>query len=277
MSVSSRLVSRCFPAVTVITLEVLTGVYVLGVFRCWLRTGVNRGMRLREVLAFAGALLSLGVALVSPLDTLATALFSAHMVQHLLLILVVPPLLIWSELPKAILYALPRRTARRVAAGLRAQALFRRLWELLTHPVSAWSLFTALLWIWHLPAFYQAALVSEAIHLLEHGCLIAAALLFWWVLLHPGGRRSVRYGIAIPYLFLSAIQGGLLGALLTFSPRVWYPIYTGRTVMHGLTPLQDQQLAGVLMWLPVGTLFTVLAAGYLLAWFAALDAEMQRP
>ena len=136
------------------------------------------------------------------------------------------------------------------------------------------QVFTLSLWALHLPTFYDAALLDDTIHAFEHICFVAAALVFWWVLLKPVPRQSIRYGIAIPYLFLSGVQGGLLGALLTFSTQLWYPVYGERAAVWGMTPLQDQQIAGLIMWLPVGALFTILAAVYLLLWFAALEKDM---
>lgn len=112
---------------------------------------------------------------------------------------------------------------------------------------------------------YEAALRDEMIHALEHLGFLATAMVFWWVLLQYNRPRPARYVMAVPYLFATSIQSGILGALMTFSARPWYPYYTALTMSWGLTPLQDQQLAGLIMWLPGSAIFTLLTIGYFAA------------
>jgi putative membrane protein len=192
------------------------------------------------------------------------------MVQHLILMLVAAPLLVLGEVPLALLWALPRPWRRALGLALRAPALYGA-WRALSSPICAWLLFTAALWVWHAPALYEAALRDEAVHALEHLGFLGTALLFWWALLRQGGSGAARSWRALPYLFATLIQSGLLGALMTFAAQPWYPAYAPLVPPWGLTPLQDQQLAGLIMWIPGGALFTLLTIGYFAAWLRALE------
>jgi putative membrane protein len=254
-----------------IPLSVTALIYLRGSLIVWRRAGPGHGIRWRNFMVFFGALMALILALISPLDELSNVLFSAHMTQHLVLILITAPLLVMSDFPLAVLWALPK---------LWSQALGRRwnqanfpypVWRMLSKPVMAWLLFAITLWVWHAPIFYEAALRNETIHAIEHFGFLATAMLFWWVLLRTDGAEHVRYGIAVPYLFATALQSGILGALMTFTSKAWYPYYTDLVTPWGLTPLQDQQLAGVIMWLPGGAVFTLLTIGYFAAWLSAVE------
>jgi putative membrane protein len=236
--------------------------YLWGLWNIWQRAGIGHGIPVRRSMCFLGAILTLIVALVSPLDALSGVLLSAHMVQHLVLILVAAPLLVLSDVPLALLWALPRSWARPLGAGLYHSQPISRLWHVISSPISAWVLFTTALWIWHTRVLYEAALRDEMIHAFEHLGFLGAAVAFWWVLLQHSRPRSVRSMMAVPYLFTTSLQSGILGALMTFSARPWYPYYTALTASWGLTPLQDQQLAGLIMWLPGSAVFTLLTIGY---------------
>ncbi len=257
-------------------LALTTLIYVWGTRAVWRRAAVGRGITYRRALAFLGALLALVVALVSPLDAMTGVLFSAHMVQHLVLMLVAAPLLVLSDFPLALLWALPRSQARRLGQGVNRAPAVSRVWRLLTHPAAAWLLFTAALWGWHAPALYEAALRDETLHAVEHCVFLATAMLFWWVLLKRARPGHVHYGMAIPYLFTTVLQSGVLGALMTFASRPWYSTYAPFVAAWGLTPLQDQQLAGLIMWIPGGALFTLLTIGYFAAWLRALEQRSGR-
>src|SRR5205085_10982078 len=131
-------------------------------------------------------------------------------------------------------------------------------------PLLAWALYAAALWVWHAPAFYETALRSRAIHDLQHLCFLGTAFLFWRVLLDPVRRLRLSRGAGVLYLFTTCLQSGALGIYLTLSPRLWYPTYA-LAPAWGLSPLEDQQLAGLIMWVP-GCLAYAVAA---LALFAA--------
>ncbi|MBI1257043.1 MAG: cytochrome c oxidase assembly protein [Chloroflexi bacterium] len=257
---------------TLLGLELLTGIYVLGVFRLWLHAGRGRGIPVWRAAAFAGCIAALVAALVSPLDRLAADSFAAHMTQHMILILIAAPLFVLSAYPVALFWAFPRHWANASAQHLRR---FSGLWQFITQPLVAWVIFTATLWLWHVPRLYNAALQNDTLHFFEHGCFFAAAALFWWVLVRSAGRKQVQYGVNVLYLFTTALQSGALGALMTFASQPWYSTYTQNSNVFGLTALGDQQLAGLIMWLPGGVLFMLLAAAYFIAWLNAVERMMQ--
>jgi putative membrane protein len=138
-------------------------------------------------------------------------------------------------------------------------------WAALTAPATVWLLHGLALWIWHMPSLYDAALQSEAIHAIQHLCFFLSASLFWWGIAH-GRYGRAGYGVAVVYIFATAMHSGILGALLTFSPHVWYPLYERTSTTLGLTPLEDQQLAGLLMWVPAGVTFVVGGLYFFAAW-----------
>jgi putative membrane protein len=194
------------------------------------------------------------VALISPLDALSTALFSAHMAQHLLLLYVAPLLLVLGAPPFLLLWAMPRAW-RRPLMGWWRQSVWHRVWRWLLHPLAVWVLFGLTLWLWHIPVFYQAAVVNRAIHMLEHGAFFGTALLFCWLLVDGRQVRTksgANEGLILLVIFTTALHSGLLGALLTFAATPLYPIYRFGVAQWGLTLLADQQIAGVLMWIPAG-------------------------
>jgi putative membrane protein len=206
---------------------------------------------------YAAAWLALLVALVSPLDAVSAALFSAHMLQHLLLVMVAAPVFLLGDPMMTSVWALPLGWRRAVGAWWRRTPAVRAAWRVLTAPLVAWTLHVAALWAWHLPTLYDCALSSERVHVLEHAIFFLTALLFWWPILRPHGRRLPTM-TAVFYLFAAAMQGTLLGAVLALARHPLYAAHFGTTRAWGLTPLEDQQLAGLLMWVPAG--FVYLAA-----------------
>jgi putative membrane protein len=248
-----------------IPLAIAATLYLWGLRNIWLRAGMGHGIPVRRCLCFLGAILALVVALVSPLDALSGVLLLAHMVQHLVLILAAAPLLVVSDVPLALLWALPRRWARPLGRQMYRSQAVSRIRNTVSSPIFAWALFTTAVWVWHTRVLYEAALHDEIVHALEHLGFLGAAALFWWVLLRHRGPRRVRYVMAVPYLFTTSLQSGILGALMTFSDRPWYPYYAALTTSWGLTPLQDQQLAGLIMWLPGSAIFILLTIGYFAA------------
>lgn len=245
--------------------------YARGTGRLWRRAGAGRGIPHWRFYSYCGGLAALFLALISPLEALGGSLFSAHMVQHEVLILVAAPLLVLGQPMLAWLWALPPAWRRRVG-GWGRRAPVRTSWRLISHPLSAWLLHAAAVWIWHTPRLYQATLVSEAAHALQHASFFGTALLFWWTLLHPDRHRRLAYGMGVLYLFTTAVYGSALGALLTFATRPWYPAYAERAAAWGFTALEDQQLGGLIMWIPFGTVYTAAA----LALFARLVLTLDR-
>lgn len=235
--------------------------YGAGVVRLWRQAGPGRGIARRQVAAFAGGWLALAAALATPLDALGTRLFSAHMVQHELLMVVAAPLLVLGRPLAAWTWALAPRHRRWLGPATRWR-WFAAPWQWLTNPVSAWALHAMALWAWHVPSWFDAALHRESIHILQHASFLVTALLFWWTVL-GGDPRSRRGGLALASLLTTMIHTGALGALLTFAPTPWYPAYAGAGGAFGLSPVEDQQLGGLIMWVPGS--FAYLLAGLALA------------
>jgi putative membrane protein len=265
-----------FEALILIPLAITTVIYLWGMRNVWQRAGTGRGIKKRQYGSFFGALLALCIAFVSPLDSLSEVLFSAHMIQHMILMLIAAPLLVMSDLPLAFLWALPRNSAQGLGYRWNQSRPLVRIWQILRSPLFAWILFTITFWIWHASSLYVAALQNAWIHVFEHFTFLATAMLFWWILLKPTQQKHLQYAIAIPYLFTTLLQSGILGALMTFTPQAWYPYYATLVTSWGLTPLQDQQLAGLIMWIPGGAVFTLLTIGYFAAWLRALEQRSVR-
>lgn len=242
--------------------------YSRGLRALW-SSGVGRGIRRWEANAFLAGWLVLTLSLISPLHPLGEALFSAHMGQHELLMVVAAPLLVLGRPLVPALWALPIGWRRALGRGARG-APVRGGWRWLTHPAVAWVVHAAAIWLWHLPALYQSTLRSELLHTLQHSSFLATALLFWYALFQ-GRRARMGYGAAVLYLFTTALHTGGLGALLTFARTPWYAEYAASSGAWGLTPLEDQQLAGLIMWVPAGVSY--LIAGLVLVAASLREAE----
>lgn len=248
----------------VVPLVLSVGIYAVGLVRLWRVAGVGAGVTIWRAAAFGSGCLAIVAALVSPVDAISTELSSVHMVQHELLMMVAAPLLV-AGLPMLVaLYALPASARRPTMRALRGRAL-RASWSLLTTPATVWLLHAAALWVWHAPPLYEEALRSEPVHAAQHACFFGTALLFWWGITH-GRYGRMGYGVAVVYLFATALHTGLLGAALTLSTEVWYPVYGTAGGAWGLTPIEDQQLAGLIMWVPAGGVFTAMGLIYFAAW-----------
>jgi cytochrome c oxidase assembly factor CtaG len=153
-------------------------------------------------------------------------------------------------------------------------AAVQHIWRRLTDPFTAWCLHAAALWVWHAPALFQATLRSQWIHTWQHLSFFLSALLFWWSLFFA--RAGHSYGVGVVYIFTTAIHTGLLGALLTFSPVIFYPAYVTTAPLWGLTPLQDQQIGGLIMWIPAGALYMIAGLILFAAWLRESDLVLER-
>lgn len=180
-----------------------------------------------------------------PVEAIASELFSAHMTQHLVLVLIAAPLLALGS-PRV-----PR-------AGALAVVL----------------LHTGAIWMWHLPSAYDAALDSTSLHLVEHVSFLATGWLFWVYVLR---RTDVSQLQRVGATFVTTLQSAALGALLTFAPRPLYSGHLATAGRWGLTPLQDQQLAGAIMWVPPGVVYLVVMLALLYRWFASMDGTVNEP
>ena len=250
------------------SLALAIALYGAGIMRLWRKAGYGRGVRPLEALAFAVGWLALVAALSPPLDEWSEQWLAAHMVQHELLMIVAAPLMAMGAPVIGILWAMPSKVRHAVLDAVQATPLpfvARRI----TAPAAAFLLYGFALWIWHVPALYDAALEHEAVHIVQHLCFFGTAAVFWWGIVH-GRQGRMGYGAAVVYLFVTAAHGEALGALLTVSPRVWYAPY----LLHhaaGLTPLEDQQLAGLLMWVPAGVAFAAGALFLFAGWLRQSD------
>jgi hypothetical protein len=186
------------------------------------------------------------------------------MAQHEVLMMLAAPLLVLGRPLTPYLWAVPPGMRRR-AGRLSKRPWFARTWSFLSNPVHAWWLHFAALWIWHIPGLFQATLRHDTVHAAQHVSFLASALLFWWSLFRRHGANR-QYGAAAFYVFTTMLHTGVLGALLTFSTVVWYPAYGTTAEAWGLTPLEDQQLGGLLMTVPP----IVVYLGAFLALFALM-------
>ena len=204
---------------------------------------------------FIAGWLVLALALVSPLHEAGERSFAAHMLEHELLMLVAAPLLVMSRPIGIGLWAFPH-AVRRLLAGFGHRV--GGIWRAVTAPVTATVLQAAALWLWHAPRLFDLALANPGWHVVQHLTFLVTALLFWWAVLH-GRSGERRIGVAIGCLFFTATVSGALGALMAFSSSPWYAGYAANGLTpYGLTPAEDQQLAGLLMWIPGGLVHAVV-------------------
>ncbi len=203
------------------------------------------------------------ISLASPLHTLGESLFSAHMLQHELLMLCAAPLLVFSRPLVPLLWGLPL-SWRRAAGQFTKMRLVQQSWPELTRPLTAWWIHAAALWLWHAPPLFEATLRSDSIHAAQHASFLGSALLFWWSLFYARGRAG--HGLGVLYIFTTAVHTSILGALLTFAPHLWYGAYGIRTAAWGLSPLEDQQIGGLIMWVPGGVVYIGVGLTLFAAW-----------
>jgi putative membrane protein len=220
-------------------------------------------------LAYAAGWTVLAAALLSPIHRLGEVLFAAHMTQHELLMLIAAPLLVMGRPLAPYLRALPASWRRPIG-----QMTNVRWITALGAPVVAWLIHAVVLWSWHVPYLYERAVANDFIHSLQHFSFLFSAIIFWWTLIH-GRYGRLGYGIGVLYVFSTAVHSSILGALLTFGNQVWYPIYAGRTRIWDLTPLQDQQLGGLIMWIPAGVVFIVVGLAMFAAWLGESERRVQ--
>ncbi|MGH2735620.1 MAG: cytochrome c oxidase assembly protein [Actinomycetota bacterium] len=261
-----------FDPAVVAGLVVAGALYLRGVRR--LRSsGALHGFTAGREAAFFLGLTTVAAAVMSPLDARSSGSFALHMTQHMVLMLVSAPLVVYGAPGVALGLGLPVALRRRVNRIL-ATRPFKRLTRILLLPLVVWALHTAALWAWHLPSLYEGAVSSYWLHALEHLALLGTAGLLWALVLpSPRGRRIDR-GVAAGLVFITGLQSGALGVLLAFAAD---PLYEGGVLggALGLDPLADQQLAGMLMWVPGGLLYLTTIAVLLYRWIEGMDAHME--
>lgn len=248
-----------------VSLTVASGWYAIGAARLYGRGQSGGPVGTGHITAFAAGMAVLFVVLVSPFDAVADQLFWVHMVQHLALLLVAAPLLVLGRPALAFLWAFGGRGRRRVGWLWKALGLRRGL-DVLMHPILVWLLFCGAFVVWHFPGPYQWALGNEDIHTLEHLSFFVTALMFWSLVIEPSGVRRLDYGPTLVFIVTAAILSGLPGALIALAPRPLYPAHAAGDAAWGLTLLEDQQLAGIVMWIPGGAIYLVAAAWVFVKW-----------
>jgi cytochrome c oxidase assembly factor CtaG len=234
-----------------VTLPLLAGLalFVAGDLRLRARLRRSTPELDRRAGLFAAGWLVLAAALTSPLHAAGERSFAAHMIEHELLMLAAAPLLVLSRPLAVMLWAFGADHRRLLGAAARSRPL-AAAWRALTRPLTATVAQAAALWLWHAPAAFDRALSSDAWHVAQHLSFLVSALLFWSAMLHP---RRRAYGAAALCLFATSVVSGALGALMAFAQSPWYAGYVQLGMSpYGLTPLEDQQLAGLLMWAPGG-------------------------
>jgi cytochrome c oxidase assembly factor CtaG len=249
-----------FDPLVVALLATSAGLYATGTLRLWRRAGAGRGISPARAASYAAGWLVLAGALLSPLHALGEHVFTAHMVEHELVMAVAAPLLALSRPLGAFAWALPRRFARRLRLGR------------LAGMGSATVLHGLALWLWHIPAAFDAAVRSDALHRLQHGSFLVTGLLFWHALV-----AARAPGRAVWHLFATMIHMSILGALIALAPDVLYPLQTSGAAAVGLTPLEDQQLAGLVMWVPAGTVYAGAALLFAGLWISRTGETAYAP
>ena len=235
------------PPVATFSLLLTALVYLRG----WInlrRAGSTELPRWRAA-SFLVGLFSLWVALASPLDTFSGFVLTAHMLQHMLLMMVAPPLILLGAPLIPIVRGLPRFAAREFAGPFLNWPLANRIGTALTNPIFALTLMGVVMFAWHTPKLYELALGSSSWHEVEHACFFFTSIIFWWPVVQPWPSRAQwpRWAM-VPYLFVGDLQNTILSAILVFSDRVLYPSYAQTPRLFGLSAQADQAAAGAIMW-----------------------------
>ena len=229
---------------------------------------------LRERIAFACGWSVLVLTVMPPIDALAIELFSVHMVQHELMMLAGAPLVMAGRPLSTCLWGLPPRWRSATGTTIRHRPILSS-WRLLTAPLVAWAVHGLVLWVWHAPPLYNATVRNEGIHALQHAMFVASAALFWWGLLY-GRYGRAGYGAGVFYVFTTVVHTGLLGAMLTFAGIPLYSAYAAPAARRGIDALGDQQIAGLLMWIPAGIVLTLLGIALFAAWIGESERRQRR-
>nr|NUR38060.1 cytochrome c oxidase assembly protein [Sphingomonas sp.] len=239
-------------------------VYIAG----WWRLSRRASTPVRPGLFLCGWLV-LTLSLTSPLHEAGERSFTMHMIEHELIMLVATLLLAGSGAGGVLAWGLPR-LLRHALAGIWKSPI-QATWRRLTEPVTATIVQGAVMWAWHAPLLFDRALDSFGWHIVQHACFFASSLLFWWAMLHPGGTAS-RYGVSAACLFATSLIGGALGALMSLSSSPWYADYAAMGMTGiGLDPVDDQRLAGLIMWIPGGAFHGIAALVLFYRWLKSSE------
>jgi cytochrome c oxidase assembly factor CtaG len=241
--------------------------YAIGALTLGYRSRDLRGRRNRQHLAYLCGWFSLAGALVSPLHWLGEHLFTFHMIEHEIVMAISAPLIVVARPLGTLMWSFPHRFRLALAALLRSRPV-RRGWDWASNGRNATVLHGLAIWAWHAPPLFDAAVTNVAIHRLQHLSFFVSALLFWWSVF----RRS-EVGAGAWHLFITMLHTSALGALMALAPRVLYQTQTATASNWGLTPLQDQELAGLIMWVPAGTVYAGTALALMAIWISRSSQE----
>lgn len=248
-------------------LLVMALLYVSGGMRLRLRRRRSVIAVRRSAWCFWSGLGVLVLALVSPVHELGEHLFTVHMIEHELVVAVAAPLLVLAKPVAMMLWGLPE-WIRRLTGAAMASGASRALWRALTAPAVATSLHGLAIWLWHYPPLFDAAVTDVLMHRLQHLSFLGTAVLFWWALIWRAGR-----GAAAWHQFVTMLHTSILGALIALVPTVLYRVQTQYALEWGMTPLEDQQLAGIIMWVPGGIIYAGAALWFLKTWIRDASKE----
>jgi len=196
------------------------------------------------------------------------------MAQHELMMLLGAPLVIVGRPLPVWLWGLPERLRGPAVESVQSEIAVRA-WRISTAPLVAWALHGIVIWVWHLPSLYEWAIHDEVVHAAQHTMFIATSALFWWGLVY-GRYGRAGYGAAVFYVFTTAVHTGILGAMVTFAGTPLYRSYGPPSLARGTDPLADQQVAGLLMWVPAGIVLTLMGLALLLAWLGESERRVRQ-
>jgi putative membrane protein len=236
--------------------------YLPGVLNRW-RAAPTRSVVVRDGGAFALATVAMLTALADPLERWISRAFFAHMIQHEILMVIAAPLYVLGRPLATWAWALPDGMRRKVHP-LRGRRALLAAWRAFTSPWGASFVQIAVLVIWHVPRFFDAAVREPWVHAAQHSSFLVVALAFWWAVVRHAQRGQA--GRAVAACFVTMIATGALGALLTFAPQPWYASYSHPGGLANLTALEDQQLGGLVMWIPAGVVYAIAALWRASAW-----------
>jgi cytochrome c oxidase assembly factor CtaG len=251
-------------------LALIALLYIVGLSRLWARARHSRASLRTDALFFASGWAILTIAIISPLHEAGEQSFTLHMIEHELIMLPASLLLVLSRPGAALLWGLPL-TARRGLGAVARNRGANGLWQALSNPFVATGLQALVLVFWHMPALFDRALADSGWHVAQHLSFLLSALLFWWAMAHGRmGRHS--YGLSALCLFITSLIGGLLGALMSLAASPWYAAYAAMGMSPiGLSPIEDQQLAGIIMWIPGGVFHGAAALYFTFRWLRASE------